>query len=132
MKKEVERNIERENEIINNVVENVKKMYVKERLNNIGNSYTYFLSLFDRIKTHTYSFQDEDGIMSEFNHYLDGFENSESGDNKCRAAINHFIKEVDAKLREFENQITTEIKERNITTLKGLMKFGEEKLNEYL
>ena len=118
--KEVERNIEKENEIINNVVENVKKMYVKERLNNIGNSYTNFLSLFDRIKTHTYSFQDEDGIMSEFNHYLDG------------SAINHFIKEVDVKLREFENQITTEIRERNITTLRGLMKFGEEKLNEYL
>lgn len=96
--KEFDRNIEKENEIINNVVENVKKMYVKERLNNIGHSYSNFLSLFDRIKTHTYSFLDEDGIMSEFNHYLDGFENSETGDSKCRAAINHFIKEVQDRL----------------------------------
>lgn len=100
--KEVERNIERENEIINNVVVRVVEMFKDEFTNNIGHRYSDFLSLFDRIKNHIYSFykNDEilDGIMIEFNDYLDKFENSDEGDSKCRAAINHFIKEVQDRL----------------------------------
>jgi len=130
MKKITLRDIKKEEEITNKVIEKAKILYVKERLNNIGHGYTDFLAVFGSIKKHIYSFHDEDGVMGEFNKYLDGFDNDEEGDKKVRAAIDRFIKEFDTKLNEFELKISNEISKRNITTIRGLMKYGKEMLDE--
>ena len=68
--------------------------------------------------------------MGEFNKYLDGFDNDEEAVKKLRAAIDRFIQEFDTKLNEFELKISNEISKRNITTIRGLMKYGKEMLDE--
>ena len=114
----MKRDIKKENEIINKVMDEVKILYVKERLNNIGHGYTDFLSTLDRIENNNYLYLDG-GIMDEFNKYALSVD-----DDKFDAVIVKFVNAYYNKVEGFKRKI----EELNFTSLKGVMKYGEEQL----
>lgn len=67
----MKRDSEMENELINRISNELKVMYVKEKLNNIGNEYSHFCNhILMSIEEGTYSFNDREGVMGEFNEYV--------------------------------------------------------------
>lgn len=127
----MKRNIKFENQIINNIMDEVKRMYVLEKLNNIGHGYTNFITnYFDRIKQGGYHFMGEDGIMGEFNKYVWKFGYSSEDERKISAIVNKLVKAYYKIVGSFIDQIQTEINDLNITTLKGVMEYGKMKLEQ--
>lgn len=127
----MKRNIKFENQIINNIMDEVKRMYVLEKLNNIGRGYTNFITnYFDRIEHRGYLFMDEDGIMGEFNKYVCQFGYSSEDERKISAIVNKLVKAYYKIVGSFIKQIKNEINDLNITTLKGVMEYGKMKLEQ--
>ena len=114
----MKRNIKKENEIINKVMEEVKILYVKEILNNIGHGYSDFINTLDRIEKNSYLYLDG-GIMEEFNKYA-----LEVDDDKFDAVVAKFVNVYYNKVGGFIRKID----ELNFTSLKGVMEYGEEQL----
>ena len=118
----MKRDIKKENEIINKVMDEVKILYVKERLDNIGHGYSNFLQTLDEIENNIYPYLDG-GIMDEFNKYV-----IEIDDDKFKAVRDKFVKAYYTKVEGFIGKIGEEIEKRGISTLKGMMEYGKEQL----
>lgn len=118
----MKRDIKKENEIINKVMDEVKILYVKERLNNTGHGYSNFLTTLDRIENNTYLYLDG-GIMDEFNKYVIKID-----DDKFKAVRDKFVKAYYRKVEGFIGKTGEEIEKRGICTIKGVMEYGKEQL----
>lgn len=87
------RNIKEENEVIRDIMIEVIRQFRLEKCENTGHGYTDFMNyILIPIENRIYGFLDEDGIMGEFNKYLNQFWNTPSDEKKGYAIINKFVK----------------------------------------
>lgn len=96
----------KEIKIIRNISKEVKLMYIKEKLNNIGNQFTYFkLYILQPIEEGNYSFLGREGIMKDFNEYVCQFGHSEKEEKTRKNVIQLFLKLIEIELDIFKEEI---------------------------